>query len=803
MLKKLLPALCLFFLAAGPALAQCDSTQTSVRLEIDPDQYWYEVSWKITDLYETVVYASGALDGDFYQTFQYCLDSLSGCTVFRIYDSYGDAIVPDGFYRLYVDDSLLHQNTGVNYHFGETVPFGCAPGTFCTDPLPVDTGLHVTPSDAEAWYRFVPADTGAYRLSTCGLLNLCASRIWVYDACQGIVPTPNNLGTLFYAEDGCTGDTLGAEANLYLAGGQEYFFRMAYDSGFCSSGPLAFELTYLGPISGCTDPLACNFNPLATVADSCIYPGDPDCTDLPDLVVLEDVLRNSLSPATADNGDGCAVEEGCLRGFGLRHLVRFTTHIQNTGPADYFIGETPASPLTPTDQFVWDPCHFHWHYRGYAEYILFDAAGTRLPVGSKNGFCVLDLECDNGGDGKFTCGNMGITAGCGDIYDASLPCQWVDVTGLPASTYTLAVRVNWDQTPDLTGRIESDYSNNWAQACFSLEYNAAGTPQIEPLDDCPPYTDCLGELYGDAQPDCNGVCNGLALRGDLNEDLVRDSADIAAYLEAARLDGAGAAACTDLDANDTIDVYDAALLQECLLHADDPQFWGTGFPCQFPAGVTNPGDAVYLLPGALDTAAKTLDIKILNPFSRLLAFEFTLTGLEIDSVENIGSVYDGAWKFNAASGKLLSLTATESFLPKHIQTTPFVRVHYTAITGPEICLGEITAVVNEEYQRSAAQAGTPACLPVITTTAGEPGQSSFTVFAVPNPATDQVTLFFPNPDAAPVMVSLADATGRVIRQFAGIRDASVVVQRGELPAGLYFYSVEAEGGRAAGKVMFR
>ena len=85
-----------------------------------------------------------------------------------------------------------------------------------------------------------------------------------------------------------------------------------------------------------------------------------------------------------------------------------------------------------------------------------------LPIGFKNGFCVMDLECSDGGTFTYGCSNMGISAHCGDIYGAGLSCQWIDVTGIPDGVYHLVVRVNWDYDPDALGRHENNYENNWA-----------------------------------------------------------------------------------------------------------------------------------------------------------------------------------------------------------------------------------------------------------------------------------------------------------------------------------------------------
>lgn len=793
-IHQLLIALC-FAAAAPSAWAQCPPGQNELRLEIQPDEYWYEVSWAVTDQSGSLVYFSGACANQSFATYQYCVPD-DGCVVFRIADDYGDGMVPDGFYRLYLNNQLVYENIGGHYGAGENVYVSCPQGTYCGNPFPLDTGTFATPTADEAWYRFVPADTGTYQLSTCFPANNCATKIWVYDQCQGITITNNQTGAIFYADGGCDD---GALATLFLAGGKEYFVRLKYANIGCLN-PIQFSLNYTGPVVGCTDPLACNYNPLATVNGNCIYPGDPNCPDGPDLMVLENVLRLSMETDVIVNPDACMVQEGCLRGVGNRYIVRFTTHIKNIGNQDYYIGQTPASPSTPSDQFVWDPCHNHWHYRGYAEYVIFDSGGNLVPIGSKNGFCVFDFECSGGGSGSYSCDNMGISAGCGDIYDAYLPCQWIDITDLPAGNYTMVVRVNWDKSPDKVGRVEMDYSNNWAQACFMLEYDN-GAPDVTFVNDCPLYTDCLGEPFGNAQPDCNGVCNGSALMGDWNQDMLRDAADVQAYLSAALADNADASQCTDLFSDDKIDLFDAALLQECNLHANDPQHWGQSFPCQFPTGYENTKDIVYLLPGALDTVAKTFDIQIVNPYNKILGYEFSVSGMVIESVENRSPDFDGAIQFDT-TGEIIALSATESSVKKNILPTEFLRVHYSALTAAQVCVSNITAVVNDKYERSNALLADPNCVSTGTSATGEPGRvQSLTVFVQPNPFRESTTIFFENQDAEPVTVTLADVTGRTVRAFHNIRTESVTFERGNLPDGTYIFTVIGSKGSVSGKIV--
>ncbi len=780
-------------------IAQCPANQSSVRLEIDPDQYYMEVSWKLTNLDGSVVYGSGNCPSQDLAVFNYCVPT-DGCVAFRIKDSYGDGMMPDGYYKLFVNDTLVHENIGGNYHFGETIYFNCPHGSFCDDPFVMDTGTYVTVGGLpEVWYSFTPADTGTYQISTCFADNLCPTQIWLYDHCAGITLSNDQTGANFYADGGCTD---GALANVYLAGGTTYYVRLRYKTDSCWLQPIHFSLQYVGPVVGCTDPLSCNYNPLATVSGDCLYPGNPACPNAPDLVVLEDELKNSMGVEVMNNADACAVSEGCLRGTGVRRIINFTTHIKNIGNQDYFIGPPPSNPATPSTQFVWDACHNHWHYRGYAEYVLYNSAGVRLPVGTKNGFCVLDLECTDGGFGKYSCGNMGISVDCGDIYSSGLPCQWIDITDLPADNYTFVVRVNWDKSPDKLGRIEKTYDNNWAQACFSLNY-VGSVAQVEFLENqCAQYVDCMGQPFGDAQPDCEGVCNGLLQRGDWDKNSVRDTADVKAYLSAVLPGEAAATECRDLFADGQIDVYDAALLQECNLHSDDPNHWGVRFPCQFPTGLKNDDDIVYLQPGQLDTVAKTFTVQMINPFSKIIGYEFSVHGLRMTAVENLVPDFDATIRYDSVSGRIVALSPTESGIKKNILPGNLLRVHYNKIDSTQICIADIRAVVNASYQEVNALPGIPPCVSAGQVSSTDaPGSAAFAVFAQPNPFYTSTTLFIVRGDEEPMNITLSDLNGKIVRTYRNVRSESVTFDRGDLPSGVYLYSVQNGKGVVSGKVV--
>src|SRR5581483_8513610 len=112
-------------------------------------------------------------------------------------------------------------------------------------------------------------------------------------------------------------------------------------------------------------------------------------------------------------------------------------------------GEACANPL-----YVCSEAHGHPHFEGFARIELLTTSGAVVGESRKIGFCLLDLECASP---QYSCGFQGISAGCSDVYDASLPCQYIDLTdvSLPNGTYVL--RVTLDPENLLP---ESDETNN-------------------------------------------------------------------------------------------------------------------------------------------------------------------------------------------------------------------------------------------------------------------------------------------------------------------------------------------------------
>ena len=790
--------LCCALLAAGAvasaeAQTQCADGLMEIVVDIVSDNWPNEISWDL--LIDGEVIAEGGAEGAVV-----CIEppADNSCIQFDIHDSYGDGIYAPGGYWIYQNGTLM--GTGNDYGYGETVLFDCPPGSTCNDGVALTAAEYGTVAQAadNFWYTFTPPANGMYTFSTCG--SGCDTRLWIYDYCNMNNFDNTNEGSIYFDDNqgGC-----GEEAALtvLLEGGVTYWVRFANLAATC--GGFDWTFNFAGPPTGCMDPVACNYSPLAEVdSGNCIYPGDPNCTG-PDLVVVESAIVNSLSVGTLNVGPSdCYIQEGCLNGYGTRELVRFTTHIKNIGDVDYYIGPTASNATT--QQFEWGDCHNHWHYKGYAEYVLFDMDGQALPIGFKNGFCVMDLECSDGGTAQYGCSNMGISAHCGDIYGSGLTCQWIDVTDVPDGQYRLVVRVNWDESPDALGRYENDYDNNWGVVCIALD-RSTGTLAMDILEDCPEYVDCEGAPYGLAQMDCAGNCNGTALIGDLDANGAQQYEDAVAYVEHILGDDIAAAPCTDIDQDGDITVTDAALMSQC-------QFWneahthpdssGVHTKCDFPVpAITNPFDTVRFTVGAVNWEQGYLDIHVLNPDNRIVGYQFTVSGMGIASAfslaDPIGYPIEPA---HAPGGQgIIGLSYGGESLVKNYVWTPLVRLYWTT-REDEICLDAIVDVVNDEYHNTLTEI-VDGC--VTSVGVAEHGAVEGGVQVYPNPFSETTLVRFVNPSRATLLFEVMDLTGRVVRseQATG---TSHGFDRGDLPAGSYVFRLSGGAlGSATGRFDIR
>ena len=180
-----------------------------------------------------------------------------------------------------------------------------------------------------------------------------------------------------------------------------------------------------------------------------------------------------------------------------RRLLRFTSQMVNYGAGPFEVRGRRANSSLPfdIDQIIYDSDggsrrrdtiatvvyagdgHNHYHVRRMMRYHLWSTAGTMMD--RKIGFCFFDTTpkqlslprapqtrryFESGCGGRTaTTTRSGISVGWGDTYPWNFAYQYIDITGLPAGTYTLR------STVDLYDHfLESSETNNCSYARISI-----------------------------------------------------------------------------------------------------------------------------------------------------------------------------------------------------------------------------------------------------------------------------------------------------------------------------------------------
>lgn len=142
------------------------------------------------------------------------------------------------------------------------------------------------------------------------------------------------------------------------------------------------------------------------------------------------------------------VEDGYVTP-GEHRLLRFDMTIYNVGDRDAELGR----PENRSDLFEHSDSHDHHHLRDFNKYVLFDEHGNEMGVGKKQTFCLMDSyrmpsRSNASSDPQFDCDYQGISAGWADVYDSSLPGQYLVIDTLPDGNYTLQATTNAEGTID-------------------------------------------------------------------------------------------------------------------------------------------------------------------------------------------------------------------------------------------------------------------------------------------------------------------------------------------------------------------
>ena len=204
---------------------------------------------------------------------------------------------------------------------------------------------------------------------------------------------------------------------------------------------------------------------------------------LPDLIVYGPAASPTVITRTFAKTD-CEVVEGC-EPVGTRTLLSFTTETRNVGVGDLVMGDPSTNSL-----FIWATCHQHYHFEHFANYTLLDSNGVTVASGHKVGFCLTDVHSWSptaNPSPKYGCTFQGIQSGWADVYEAGLPCQYIDITGVPSGDYTLQIVVNPDNVLP-----ESNTNNNVTLVPVNIPpLTCTGAPTNDDFANALPITDSI------------------------------------------------------------------------------------------------------------------------------------------------------------------------------------------------------------------------------------------------------------------------------------------------------------------------
>lgn len=178
-----------------------------------------------------------------------------------------------------------------------------------------------------------------------------------------------------------------------------------------------------------------------------------------------------------------------------RTLLRVSSATPNTGAGPLELRGTAASPLVvqrifhedgtyderPAGSFTFHPSHGHLHFDDWVQMHLRavlpgNGVGGIVASGNKTSFAIIDLEPHDtalpGAPLSAVYGGgltQGISVGWRDIYNDSLPDQWIDVTAVPPGQYWLEGVVDPENHIE-----ESDETNNASR--ILITYAGAAPP---------------------------------------------------------------------------------------------------------------------------------------------------------------------------------------------------------------------------------------------------------------------------------------------------------------------------------------
>jgi hypothetical protein len=290
-----------------------------------------------------------------------------------------------------------------------------------------------------------------------------------------------------------------------------------------------------------------------------------------------------------------------------------------------------------------------------------------------------------------------------------------------------------------------------------------------------------GVCYGNETIDCNGVCNGGAVIGDMNGNQLVELTDVESFITGILDQNIVGSDCKDLSNDSFISVWDAALSAHCALNA---------LNCNFPNENTNLNETVEIGFTTINSLEQTLDIYIKNPQTSVSGYELNVSGITIANVESLidPTQFPNNPRFRVNGNKIIGLSINDSVIETSNQNTPFLRVYFDSITNSTICVESVIHCLDQSFRPVKINL-IDACVQFADL--AENQISNFSIF--PNPANESIEITFQNSKAENLSLTIYDALGRIVNQNI-ISDVSKPFQINTslYENGLYNISIQQE-----------
>ena len=164
-----------------------------------------------------------------------------------------------------------------------------------------------------------------------------------------------------------------------------------------------------------------------------------------------------------------------------------------------------------------------------------------------------------------------------------------------------------------------------------------------------------------------------------------------------------------------------------------------------------------------------------------------MSGLTLHSATNLIPVAEYPITPNVNStGTVIGLSLTDSSIARSADWRPLVKLNYTPTETDPVCIDQILDIVNQDYENTLHAIENSCNNPVGL----ERSPISTKISLTPNPTTDQALLKIELPNRQPFELRLLNIQGRVIRDYGLLNQDQIVIQRGKLPPGTYFYRLK-------------